>query len=169
MAQRLNADWDARKVALITLGRNIREGDSLTLIGVSLASKEIANWVWATYWWHDFADQGPYAADRPAALTGEWRSFLMQTAFDSTMPVSAQGAPHVCFNPWLEGRFPDGGHGAGVVSNCMACHSRASFPAIKFLPVTRGEPDLAGDPAYRQGRLRTGFLWSIALHAISGQ
>ena len=65
----------------------------------------------------------------------------------------------------MEGRFPDGGHGAGAVSNCMTCHRRASFPAVDFLPITRGEPDLAGDPAYAPGRLRTGMLWSIALHA----
>ena len=135
------------------------------LVSANLASKEIDDWVWATFWWHDRPDEGAFAADRPAALQGAWRNYLMQVAFDSTIPAAADGGPHACFDPWLEGRFPDGGHGAGAVSNCMTCHRRASYPAVDFLPVTRGEPDLAGDPAYAPGRLRTGMLWSIALHA----
>jgi hypothetical protein len=165
LARRLNDDRDAGKVALIALGRLLKAGDSLVLVGASVASKKIPDWVWATFWWHDRAEEGPYSSERPASLKGTWRSFLMQAAFDSGRPLDAVGAPHICFNPWLEARFPDGGHGGGTVSNCLACHRRASYPAIDFLPVTRGAPDLTGDPAYAPERLRTGFLWSIAMHA----
>jgi len=165
LADRLNADRDARRVALIALGRTLREGDSLALVGAHLASKEIDDWVWVTFWWHDRPEDGPYAAGRPRTQQGVLRSFLMQTAFDAEKPLAPDGSPHICFNPWLEGRFPDGGHGGGIVSNCLACHSRASYPPIEFLPVTRGTADLKGDPAYHAGRLRTAFLWSIALHA----
>ena len=165
MADRLSRDRSARKTALVALGRPLAAGDYLVLVSANLASKEIDDWVWATFWWHDRPDEGAFAADRPAALQGAWRNYLMQVAFDSTIPAAADGGPHACFDPWLEGRFPDGGHGAGAVSNCMTCHRRASYPAVDFLPVTRGEPDLAGDPAYAPGRLRTGMLWSIALHA----
>lgn len=165
LAIRLNADRDARKVALITLGRTLREGDALALIGVHLASHEIDDWVWVTFWWHDRPDEGKYAAGRPRAQDGAGRSYLMQTAFDAVKPVTPDGSPHVSFNPWFEGRFPNGGHGGGAVSNCVACHSRASYPAIDFLPVTRGPADLLSDAAYDDGRLRTSFLWSIALRA----
>jgi hypothetical protein len=51
------------------------------------------------------------------------------------------------------------------VSNCMTCHQRASYPQVNCLPVTRGLPDIHNDPAYAPGRLRTSFLWSLALHA----
>jgi hypothetical protein len=89
-------------------------------------------------------------------------------AYDLNLPPEKDGSPRVAFNPWLEGRFADGGHGGGgLVSNCMNCHNRASWPRRdvpdrrEFLPVYRGNPDLSGDPAYAPGRLRTDFLWSI--------
>ena len=165
MALRTMRDPSARKAAVIALGREVREGDYLILVGASLATREISDWIWVTFWWHDHPEQGPFAVGRPRDLIGVWRNYLMATAFDSNLPASTDGGPHICFNPWLEGRFPDGGRGGGRVSNCMACHSRASYPAIGFLPVTRGAPDLKGDPAYASGRLRTSFLWAISLHA----
>jgi hypothetical protein len=164
LAQRLARDRSARKAALIVLGRPIEAGDSLVLVGANLATKEIKDWVWATFWWHDRANEGPYAVDRPALGT-PWSNYLLQVAFDSDKPAALDGEPHVCFNPWLEGRFPDGGHGGGTVSNCLTCHRRASYPSISFLPVSRGAPDLANDPAFAPGRLRTNFIWSIAMHA----
>ena len=165
LARQVNRDSEARRASLIALGRPIKAGDHLALVGMNLATKDIENWVWASFWWHDRADQGPFAAGRPDALKSAWRNYLMQVAFDAEKPAERQGGAHICFNPWLEARFPDAGNGGGVVSNCLACHQRASFPFVNFLPVTRGAPDFAADPAYAGGRLRTGFLWSIALHA----
>jgi len=165
MATQLNRDRSAKKAALIVLGRTIAAGDYLVLVGASLATKEISDWVWATFWWHDRPNEGPYAADRPAAMNSEWGNYLMQVAFDSDKPAALDGGPHICFNPWLEGRFPDSGHGGGTVSNCLTCHRRASYPPVSFLPVTRGIPDLTNDPAYAQGQLRTNFIWSLAMHA----
>jgi hypothetical protein len=164
-AESVMRDRDARKTALVVLGREIRAGDHLVLVGANLAIRAVDDWVWATFWWHDRPEEGPFAEGRPRELNREWRNYLMDAAFDSSLPAAPDGGPHVCFNPWLEGRFPDGGHGPGTVSNCVTCHRRASYPPVDFLPVTRGEPDLAGDPAYAPGRLRTGSLWSIALHA----
>ncbi len=165
MARILGRDPGAQKLAAIVLGRPIEAGDYLVLVGGNLATKEIRDWVWAAFWWHDRAEAGPFGADRPATLPAPWRNYLLAVAFDAERPAAADGGPHVCFNPWLEGRFPDGGHGGGTVSNCPACHRRASFPALAFLPVTRGAPDLPADPAYGAGRVRTNFLWSLALHA----
>jgi hypothetical protein len=161
----LMRDRSARKAATIALGRDLREGDYLVLVSANLGRRETENWVWAAFWWHDRPDQGPFAAERPAGLSGAWRHYLLQVAFDADQPAASDGGPHVCFDPWLEGRFPDGGHGSGTLSNCVACHQRASYPAVNFLPVTRGAPDLANDPAFSPGRLRTDFIWSIALHA----
>ena len=168
MAERTMRDSGARMAAAIALGRSLRAGDYLVLVGANLATRDIGDWVWAAIWWHDQPDQGPFAADRPSELTSAWRNYLLQVAFDSDIPAAVDGGPHICFNPWLEGRFPDGGHGGGTVSNCMTCHRRASYPPASFLPVTRGDPDLTKDPAYGAGRLRTSFLWSIALHARPG-
>ena len=164
LAGRLNADRDALKIALLALGRPLRAGDALALIAVHLASHEVDDWVWVTAWWHDRPDEGPYATGRPATEE-PLRSYLMQAALDEVMPLTPDGFPHICFNPWFEGRFPDGGQGGGTVSNCVACHRRASYPAVEFLPVTRGPADLVNDPAYADGRLRTSLLWSIPLRA----
>ena len=165
MAARMMRDPETNKAVLIALGRPLQAGDYLVLVAANLAAREIPDWIWASFWWHDRPGQGAFAADRPKTQPSPWRSFLMQTAFDFEKPLAADSGPHICFNPWLEGRFPDGGHGGGTASNCMACHQRASYPSVAFLPVTRGAPDLRGDPASAPGRLRTSFLWSLAMHA----
>jgi hypothetical protein len=165
MADHMMRDDTTRRATWIALGRSLEAGDYLALVGANMAAREISDWVWASFWWHDRPNEGPFAAGRPDQLKGEWRNYLLQVAFDADRPAAHDGGPHICFNPWLEGRFPDGGHGAGAQSNCMACHRRASYPAVNFLPVTRGAPDLTQDPAYAAGRLRTSFLWSIAMHA----
>jgi hypothetical protein len=150
----------------IALGRGLQEGDYVVLAATHLTTKEIDDWVWATLWWHDRPDAGPFAADRPAKVTGIWRNFLMSASYDLNLPREADGKPHITFNPWLEAGFPDGGSGSGAVSNCMNCHNRASYPAtISFLPIMRGNPDLNRDPAYASGRLRTDFLWSVPFSA----
>jgi hypothetical protein len=165
LAAVLRADTNASKAVAIALGRPIHGGDYLVLVGVSLASRAINDWVWAAFWWHDRWTHGVFAADRPASVTGVWSHFLMDSALDSNLPRSPDGTPHVCFNPWLEARFPDLGSGGGTESNCMTCHRRAAYPASNFLPVTRGKPDTRRDPAFAPGTLRTSFLWSLARRA----
>jgi hypothetical protein len=163
MARRMMRDPETRKAILIALGRPLQTGDHLALVSANLAAREVPDWIWATFWWHD-RPEGPFAADRPGTLEPLWTNYLMQTAFDAEKPVE-NGSSLIAFNPWLEGRFPDGGHGNGMTSNCMACHQRASYPPVSFLPVTRGRPNLQHDPALAPGRLRTSFLWSLAMHA----
>ena len=155
-------------IAQQSFGRNLEVGDFAVLLMTHLTTKEIDDWVWATFWWHDKPNHGPFAADRVGSIAGPWRNYLLTVAYDLNLPPEKDGSPRVAFNPWLEGRFADGGHGGGgLVSNCMNCHNRASWPRRdvpdrrEFLPVYRGNPDLSGDPAYAPGRLRTDFLWSI--------
>jgi hypothetical protein len=167
-ARAMMMDPETRKATLIALGRPLMAGDHLILVAANLAARELPDWIWATFWWHDQPQLGPFAKDRPPKLSEPWANYLMQTAFDETIPAAADGGPHVAFNPWLEGRFPDGGHGSGRVSNCMACHRRASYPAVSFLPITRGGPDIRHDVAFAPKRLRTNFLWSLAMHAKTG-
>ncbi|HLG80133.1 MAG TPA: hypothetical protein VKY22_03890 [Bradyrhizobium sp.] len=135
--------------------RPLQEGDYLVFAGSHMTTKEIDDWVWATFWWHDRPDAGPYAADRTDKVTGVWRNYLMSTSYDLSLPTESDGSPHVAFNPWLEAGFP-----SGILSNCMNCHHRASSPNPGFLPIFRGNPD-PNDRAYAAGVLRTDFLWSI--------
>jgi hypothetical protein len=140
------------------LGRPLRGGDYVVFAGTHLTTKEIPDWVWATFWWHDHPDDGPFAADRTANVKGVWRNYLMSTSYDLNLPREADGMPHITFNPWLEAGFLD-----GIESNCMNCHNRAAIPGSNgsFLPIMRGNPDLQHDKAFAPGSLRTDFLWSI--------
>jgi len=139
------------------------------LVCVHVTTKEIPEWVWATFWWHDRPNDGPFAADRPAAVTGVWRNFRMNTAYSMDTPREYDGTPHSCFNPWLEARFAN-----GVASNCMTCHQRATWPmptppagvSQPFLPVTRGA--MPPDDPFFQGRTKLDFLWSVAFESSPG-
>lgn len=130
-------------------------GDHVVLLGMHISTKEIPDWVWATLWWHDRPDDGPYAAGRPAALTGAAANYLMDVTFSATDP---NGAPRAVMNPWLEARFP-----AGVVSNCLTCHRRAAHGTLEYLPVTRD--DTRVDDPYFDDKTQTDMVWSIALEA----
>ena len=148
--------------------RNAQAGDYLALVAMHYTTKEIPNWVWATFWWHDKPDDGPFARNRPDAtkLKGPWRHYLMDVAMDVTKPLEANGSPHVTFNPWLEARF-----GNGTNSNCMACHQLAVWDNQKFLPVVRGPvsltdprftfPDGNGNTVTLDHGTSVDFLWSL--------
>lgn len=144
------------------LGRSLQAGDSVVFIGTHLTTKEIDDWVWATLWWHDRPDAGPFAADRTDNVTGVWRNYLMSVTYDLNLPMESDGTPHIAFNPYIETGFA-----SGIVSNCMNCHHRAAMPVLPpptFLPVFRGNPK-PNDPAYAAGLLRTDYLWSIPFNA----
>jgi len=142
------------------LGRALQAGDYTVFAGTHLTTKEIGDWVWATFWWHDRPNEGPYAADRPSSVQGKWANYLMNASYDLNLPHEADQTSHITFNPWLEAGFRD-----GIESNCMNCHNRASWQPISFLPIFRGDPDMKNDPAFAKERLRTDFLWSIPFNA----
>lgn len=137
-------------------------GDFAALIAMHYTTKEIPEWVWATFWWHDKPDTGSFAADRPVDVKGVWRNYLMSESYGMDTPKQPDGSAHVAFNPWLEARFPD-----GTVSNCMTCHRRAVFAGKPsdgaFLPVTRGTPP-ANDPRFKDATA-VDFLWSIVFES----
>ena len=157
------------QVAQLSFGRPLAVGDFAVLVALHITTKEIDDWVWATLWWHDRPNDGPFAQNRVGSVNGVWRNYLMDVSYDLNLPAEKDSGPHVTFDPWLEARFMDGGHGGGgAVSNCMNCHNRASWPERTgcpnnrcFLPIFRGNPDFVEDPAYAPGRLRTDFLWSL--------
>jgi hypothetical protein len=135
----------------------VKEGDSVILVAMHLTTKEMPEWVWATYWWHDRPDSGPYSADRPPPnkLSGVWRHFLMNTTYSMETPREFNGEPHACYNPWLETAFSD-----GMSSNCMSCHRLATYPETEFIPVPRGK--VPPDQATFKGKVKTDFLFSIS-------
>lgn len=135
-------------------------GDYAVLVAMHYTTKEIPQWVWATVWWHDKPDAGPYAADRPDTVKGAWRNYLMSTTYNMDKPPAPDHGPPIAFNPWLEAPFNAASFGApGITSNCMACHQEAIWPSDGTFTVRRGsmKPD---DPAFMKST-KLDFLWSI--------
>jgi len=134
------------------------EGDYAVLVAMHYTTKEIPNWVWATFWWHDKPDEGVYAKDRldDTKIKGPWRNYLMDVCYDMDLPRESNGTPNAVFNPWLEAKFLN-----GVNSNCMTCHQRAvwSEKDINFLPITRGAAT-SDDPIFHEAT-KVDFLWSL--------
>jgi len=98
-----------------------------------VTTKEIPDWVWATYWWHDRPDDGRFGDGRPATLAGAAGHYLMDVAYSAETPRQPDGSPPACMNPWLEARFP-----GGLSSNCLTCHQRAAFGAPDYLHAAGG-------------------------------
>lgn len=133
-------------------------GDTIILVGMHYTTKEIPDWVWATFWWHDRPDSGAYSADRPSAVSGVWRNYLMDIAYSMDTPREFDGTANSCYNPWLEARFQH-----GMKSNCMTCHQRAVWTPVSFLPVTQGS--MAPDDPFFTNKTKLDFFWSIAFES----
>jgi hypothetical protein len=137
--------------------RDVTAGDYVALVALHCTTKEIPNWTWQTFWWHDKPDTGKFADGRPDQVTGVWRHYLMNISYDMVSPTEADGTPHVCYNPWLEARFQN-----GTMSNCMTCHQLAVWPTDgTFLPITRGPQS---DSFFDQ-KTKLDFLWSLGFES----
>jgi hypothetical protein len=148
-----------------------RVGDYMILVGMHVITKEIPNWVWATFWWHDHPDYGQFADGRPSQLAAAWRHYLMDVAYDMDRPWQSTAQPKATFNPYLEAAFE-----GGTRSNCMTCHRRSVWP----LPAARETLDSQGEllqpgqivvtgseaseatylPEFRKS-LKLSFLWTL--------
>jgi hypothetical protein len=103
-----------------------QDGDYLVLLGFHAITREVPQWTWSTFWWHNQPDIGPYSEDRPGAevLSGPWRNYLMDSTLSMYTPTENDGKEKICFNPYIEA-----GNQNGVSSNCINCHSRSTYPA----------------------------------------
>jgi hypothetical protein len=128
-------------------------GDYLILVGMHVATKEIPNWVWATFWWHDHPEAGPFAANRPDSVRDPWRNYLMNVSYDMNEPREFDGSPHVNFNPYLEAQMV-----GGTKSNCMTCHRLAASPLI---PMSTKPGAISVSDTRFDDKIKLGFLWSL--------
>jgi hypothetical protein len=142
-------------------GRPFELGDSVAFVAAHVATREIPDWVWATFWWHDEPARGRDGVDRLASVPGVFRNYRMAVVYHGDTPRESDGGPHIAFNPYLEAAFSDGPR-----SNCIACHQRAVMgsdgPGPVF-PVIRGQLGKQ-DPLYA-GKLRLHFIWSLAFES----
>jgi hypothetical protein len=135
--------------------RNVKATDYAVLVGMHVMTKELPDWTWATFWWDDHSDVGRFAEQRTAGVTGVWRNYLMNSTFSQITPRAPSGAINTCFNPYLEGKAPD-----GPQSNCVRCHRMAARPQLMIVSPPR--PVSAFD-AFFQSELKTDYAWSVSI------
>lgn len=154
-------------------GREFRAGDSLVSIATHIFTKEMPSWTMQTFWWHDRADAGPYASDRPniPQAPTTWRNYLMASEYGIPDIGSPTQLP-VRFNPYIElVSHP-------VATNCRNCHQRAAWPRkdLGMSPFAQyqlpyEDPGLltflkSDDPIF-QGLLLLDFQWALADRALA--
>ena len=124
--------------------RPFQQGDFLAVVAMHILTKEQPAWTFQSVWWHDRADRGPFAADRPdipaKQAPGPWRHYLLTSTYGipaapgarSRAALEGPGAgPQwpVAFNPYIElaADHP-------IQTNCMNCHHRAAWPGFQLPP-----------------------------------
>lgn len=108
-------------------GREFEAGDSVVSIATHIFTKEMPTWTIQTFWWHDNANVGPYAANRPSIpqVPPTWRNYLMASEYG----IPDLGSPNqlpIRFNPYIELTSHP------VATNCRNCHQRAAWPRSKL-------------------------------------
>lgn len=155
-------------------------GDVWVLVALHVITKEVPDWTWSTFWWHDKPELGSFGFDRPLSVRGFWRNYRMDTTLSMDTPWEQRlfqdnsftgidtcgqtwktpSKAKIIFNPYLEGAVQ------GVLhmeySNCMNCHSRSTFetpvgdnsgiPWRGFLSPT--------SPCF-SSKMRLDYLWSL--------
>ena len=167
-------------------GQTPELGDYVVLLAMHVTTKEMADWTFQTFWWTPASTDAPFGHDRPSSVTAPFDNYAMCTAYSTVTPRASDGGLPICFNPYLEadlgptkayvfeGKTYPADLQAGTRSNCMNCHRRAGYPAFED-----GNPASADfgrvfndgfrspEAPYFAPLVKTDFLWSIALKAVS--
>jgi hypothetical protein len=145
-----------RDASGITGLAGIYPGDYVVLMGMHLTTREIPDWVWATFWWSDHPNEGEFSRDRPPFFPSPWKNYVMDTTLDMVTPRGPKGQPKAIYNPWIEvttmPHLVD-----ALASNCMNCHRASAYPRIAF-----PEPGLLDPAGTALGdKTKLDFLWTI--------
>jgi hypothetical protein len=139
------------------------------LAGIHVISREVDSWTWNTYWWEPdlYRNSGDFANGRPE-LPSPWNHYVMNASLNAAGDPTADGkARNPLYNPYQESILPADISSfkqmplGGLASNCLSCHSNASYPPTNHLARAVFTPTSAPRPDFG-GALRLGFLWSIA-------
>lgn len=132
-----------------------KPGDIALLVGMHVATREVTNWTWQTFWWDANSNNPPAPSSkaiadmRPDKLKGAARNYAMAVAYYMVNPNepyvgdTIYGKPNYAFNPYLEAGFgPEVFNDSlsfvstsstdkvptyvGVRTNCISCHRMAT-------------------------------------------
>ena len=139
--------------------------DLMILMGmhITVKTKDVPNWLWATFWWNPKGGEG-----NPMAGNSPWHNYEMDAVVSSEVPrnqlgpiANANFKYRAIFNPYIEAKLPN-----GTSSNCMTCHQAAMFPqhpvkGPRFIP---DKQSLLSPDDFKDS-VQTDFIWSVPLHA----
>jgi hypothetical protein len=157
-------------------------GDLVLLVAMHVATKEISNWTWQTFFWSYqpnkpfFPSSNAKAQLRPEQITGAPAHYAASTAYTMVWPnqpinggTNRNVEPVIGFNPYLEAGFDAGtfrkrpnkmnpSYKYGVQTNCMSCHALAS--AQGNLGYTTDQY-ISMDDSLFVDQVQLDFAWSI--------
>lgn len=164
-----------------------KAGQIAILVCMHVATKEISNWTWQTFYWaHDPANpQSPSsrlaASLRPSQLQGAASHYALATAYAMVIPnqpitggTNTGVIPMIGYNPYLEAGFhgtaPEKGADFqlpsvlipgpqfGIQTNCMSCHGLAT---VSNAPGYTTDQYISMDTSLFINNVQLDFAWSI--------
>lgn len=169
-----------------------KAGDLALLVCMHVATKEISNWTWQTFFWTPDPANPPSPSDkvaaslRPKELVGAASHYAVSTAYAMVRPnqpiyngTNTNVSAVIGYNPYLEAGlsgqpfngpppgFPNNLNPNlkwGMLTNCMSCHALAAYPGNTSY--TGDQYISMNDPIFL-GTVQVDFLWSIPNNVIS--
>lgn len=163
----------------------LKPGQQLVMVAMHLASKEMPDWLWATFWWrgddsrtgNSWTCDDAQRADVMPGPTGVWKRYSMDVVagfyYAKPTPAAAEGCGipgkigHdeqylAAYNPFVEALFQN-----GLKSSCIDCHARASSDnrddLRTFVPPIN-ESDPYTQTSNFDGQVRSDYLWTLGHH-----
>jgi hypothetical protein len=147
-------------------------GDFALLVAMHLASREIDNWTWQTFWWSLTPTTIPQVITR--RILPPFNHYQVAVGYSFTNDNTESALPTLCYDPYLETAFDNSvfvkpGQ-LGIESNCMSCHRSAAWPSIAPVSAPMGTVNPGyianglidpGDPYLFEGQTKTDFVWGV--------
>jgi hypothetical protein len=164
-------------------GATFVAGDVAILVAMHVATKEISNWTWQTFYW----DPNPSAPNlpgtnmsKPTQITGAPAHYSAVHAYAMLAPLQpisgGKNDPSfksvIGYNPYLEAHFDfrplnppnryNPAYQYGVQTNCMSCHAMATInPSGTTASYTTDQYIDMSDESYFKNLVQLDFAWSI--------
>lgn len=193
MAAYLNTQQES-----VQLGNDTaQDGDLAILMGMHVATKEISNWTWQTFFWVPDPANPPspssafnyqqrfwnYGSPDTIVLSNAAAHYAVQPAYVMVWPGTSTSndptkvRPHFGFNPYLEASFgPSAFSGPnqlnsnyifGVQTNCMSCHAMATIDSTQNFLGYVTDQYINPDSSIFKNYVKLDFAWSIQQSAFS--